>query len=184
MDILKKTERFFFDTLNKNWSDPFGLAKHVPLVIKWIKLCLEKYPKADKNVCLLWWWLHDIWHHPDYTHKVDHAIRWEDIARNFLQDNWVDKKTIQQVCHCVRAHRCKDMLPDTIEAKIIAFSDSASHMTDIMYLTMIENWLSDMVLEKLDRDYRDLNLLSEMKPQLENIYHSWKSLINDYKTFF
>ena len=54
----------------------------------------------------------------------------------FLQENGIDQTIIDQVAHCIRAHRCKDVQPQTIEAKIVAFSDSASHLFDSFYIDM------------------------------------------------
>jgi hypothetical protein len=180
MDIVLKAKSLFFDWIEKFWSDPYNLRNHVPLVEEQIRKCLKKEPNANELVCLLWWRLHDVWHYPIPT-DIDHAIRGADIARQFLQENWVDEKIIEQVVHCVRSHRCKDIQPETIEAKIVAFSDSASHMLDIIYIWVAKDFRPKEALEKLERDYRDLWLIPELKWDFEWLYNSWKSLLVEYE---
>jgi len=86
--------------------------------------------------------------------------------------------------HCIRAHRCKDIAPETIEAKIIAFADSASHLTQGIYLDIVkeekEGGTYD-AFEKLERDWRDLSFFPEIKDEMGELYESWKKLIKAYK---
>lgn len=67
--------------------------------------------------------------------------------------------------------------PSTIEAKILAVSDSASHMTDINYICMFQSYGKDFTLDKLERDYRDISLFPELKLELTKLYFCWKNLI-------
>jgi len=180
MEIILKAKQFFFDTIEEFWADPYNFKGHVPLVEEWIKKCCIKEPTANETVCLLWWRLHDVWHYPVPT-EIDHAIRWAEIAKKFLEEHWVEKNIIDQVVHCVRAHRCRDVQPDTIEAKIIAFSDSASHMLDIIYIWVAKDFSTEAALEKLERDYRDLWLFPEFKKELEELYTSRKKLLHEYQ---
>jgi len=180
MNVVTEAKDLFYKKIEEFGSDPYHLKGHVPLVDKQIRNCLIKEPTANELVCLLGGWLHDIGHYPIPT-EIDHAVRWEEIARKFLQDNWVEQSVIDQVAHCVRSHRCRDVQPESIEAKIIAFSDSASHMIDTLYLNMAKEGRIKEAFEKLERDYRDLSLLPELKWDFEGIYESWKFLLWNYE---
>ena len=165
-------------------SDPFRLANHVPEAEKWAKFVLGKYPKADKDVVLLAVWLHDIGHYP--IPKIDHAIISEKIAEEFLIHENYDKEKSKKVLHSVRAHRCLDAMPQTLEAKIMAFSDSASHITDSVYINIARDDIKkrekyNLIYSKMERDYRDLSLFPEIQKKLKPLSIAWKNLIKEYE---
>lgn len=180
MNIIEKTKQFFYEKIDEFGTDPYTLLWHLPEVENRANFCLKEIP-ADKEIVLLWVWLHDIWHYPIPT-EIDHAVRGEEIANEFLKNNWYDKEKTAKVVHCVRSHRCKDVQPETIEAKIIAFSDSASHMTQTdLYLWMAKRHGTDKTLEKLERDYRDLEHFPALKEKLHPLYIARKNLLETYE---
>jgi HD superfamily phosphohydrolase len=181
---IRKAKKLFKKTIDDFDSDPYRLLDHVLEVEKWAKYMLKKYPEADKSVVMLSVWLHDIGHYP-LTTKVDHAVRGEQRAKKFLEQESVSEELKQKVLHCVRAHRCKDVLPKTLEAKIIAFVDSASHLTDDLYFDIARK---DKVAKrpfgvysKIDRDLRDLSLFPEIKKDLFELKESWVKLLKAYE---
>lgn len=182
MHIIQKTREFFNERVDNYWKDPFGLKWHVILVENQIKKVLQKNIWANELVCILSCRLHDIWHYPVLEWE-DHAIIWEKISREFLSKQWLDDNIVNQVSHCVRSHRCKDVMPETLEAKILAFCDSASHMQDSMYIEIAKDWRIDYAMGKLQRDYRDLEMFPELKKDYENLYLAWKKLLEEYKDF-
>ena len=161
-EIINKAKEFFNKRVIDCSSDPYKLLSHVPEVEKWARFLLKKHPEADEEVVLLGVWLHDIGHYP--VSEIDNAIKGEDSAREFLIKNNYNNEKLKKAVHIVRSHRCRDVMPETIEAKIVAFSDSASHMTDTMYLDMIrQGKLKKDVLGKIERDFRDLSYFPEIK---------------------
>lgn len=152
---------------------------HVEQVEKWALKILNYYPNADKEIVLLSVWLHDIGQ--ENKENLDtHEILSEIETRKFLGSLGVDKEKIDKVAHCVRTHRCKaDALPETDEAKILAAADSASHITDIVYIHMLNEGNSKKsILDKLERDIRDIQLLpTPLKEQLVPLQNTWKELI-------
>ena len=185
-EIIEKSKNEFINRVNKYKKDPYLLLPHVPEAEKWAKYLLKKYPKADSEIVLISVWLHDIGHYP--ITDEDHAITSEKLAREFLNKINYDKTKLERVLHCVRAHRCKDVAPITIEAKIMAASDSASHMTDSLYLNVIRNGAVSntregsikKALDKLERDYRDVSIFPEIKVELKPLYEAWKQLLSEY----
>lgn len=184
MDIIEKAKEKFRAMIADFGSDPYHLGSHVPEVEKWAKKLLKKYPEADEEAVIISAWLHDVGHYPIPTEE-DHAIRGEAIAWEFLKNENYPEERIEKVLHCVRSHRCKDVQPETIEAKIIAFADSVSHMTDSMYFEMAKESKELKrpyeVYGKMERDFRDAGIFPEMQAEVKEIYENWKKLIESYE---
>jgi hypothetical protein len=75
-------------------------------------------------------------------------------------------------------------MPETLEAKIVAFSDSASHMTQGVYFEIAKKEKEGKkydALQKIERDWRDLSLFPEIKEEMKELYESWKRLIEVYR---
>jgi len=153
------------------------LPKHVAECEKWARRVLKNHSEANQEIVLLAAWLHDIGQ--AFSPKdEDHAVKSEREARRFLSEIKYPSNLLDKVAHCVRSHRNKDVQPETIEAKIMAAADSASHMTDICYIDMAQNAGKDVVLSKIERDYRDVGFFSDLKEEITPLYHAWKQLIN------
>ena len=180
--IVDKARQLFYDTI-KPFQDVYGLVNHLPEMEKWARFMIKKHDEADAEVILLSVWLHDIGHYP-VQENVDHAVTGEKIARAFLEKEGYDSEKILKVLHCVRAHRCRDVMPNIIEAKIIACIDSASHMTDSIYFDIARNHKSGQTsynaLEKIERDYRDISVFPEIRDEMQELYDAWKKLLVAY----
>lgn len=178
MDTIEKAKNKFIKMVKNNDSDPFTLLPHIDEMEKWAKYVLKKNPTLDSEVIMFSVFLHDIGHYP-INKEIDHAVSGEKIAKKLLQEWKIPQQKMSNILHCIRAHRCKDVPPETAEAKIIACIDSASHLTSTMYLDIIKNGRADYAIAKLDRDFRDLT--PEIKDKLKDTYHSWKALLENYK---
>lgn len=154
-----------------------GLVEHVKECVRWAEKFLGQYPEADYYVVIASVWLHAIGQ--SFAPKEeDHAVKSEKEAIRLLRELGCDEDFILGVAHCVRSHRNKDVPPQTLEAKILAAADSASHFTDVVYIDMAIKKGAQLTLEKIERDYRDSNLLPSNNEQLEKFYVAWKNLIN------
>jgi len=182
--IIEKAKDKFFQMIEDFGSDPYYLRSHVPEVEKWVKYLLKKFPEADSEVVLLAVWMHDIGYYPILA-EIDHAIRSEERAKKFLENLNYPKDKMEKVLHCVRAHRCHDIMPNSIEAKIIACVDSASHMTESVYFNLAkddkENNREFRVYAKMERDFRDLGAFPEIQKELKELFETWKKLIQIYE---
>ncbi|MFH1682218.1 MAG: HD domain-containing protein, partial [Candidatus Woesearchaeota archaeon] len=138
----------------------------------------------DEEVVLLAVWLHDMGHYPVPT-EIDHAIRSEERAKEFLKRYNYPTDKLNKVLHCVRAHRCRDVMPKSIDAKIISFADSASHMTEPMYFDMAkddqENHREFRAYAKMERDFRDLGSFPEIQDELKELCEAWRRLLQAYE---
>lgn len=179
MGNIEKAKIYCLNVLSKKKDRICAyLPGHIESVQKWSEKLIKDYPKANKEILLLSVWLHDIGHALS-TH-TDHHIKSEAEARKFLKTIKLDPEKIEKVAHCIRAHRCKDVKPETIEAKILAAADSVSHFTDGCYMDMLMNTPKRQTLKKLDRDYRDVGIFPKLKKEISPIYKAWKSLIKVY----
>ncbi len=182
--IINKAETKFHKMIRDFGSDPYLLSTHVKEAEKWCNRILKKHPEANSEIVLIAVWLHDLGHYPIPT-KIDHAIRGEERAKAFLKKLNYPNEKMKQVLHCIRAHRCNDIMPESIEAKIIACADSASHITDYLYFDIARNDKEDnrkfKVYAKMERDFRDLEAFPELQNQLKDLLDAWKHLIEIYE---
>lgn len=176
MDLINKTKQHFLASVKKAGSEYDYLNRHLPQVEKWAVKILQRKAGANKKVVMLAVWLHDIGQVIG-DKKNDHAINSEVEARRFLEKEEVEEKLINKIAHCVRAHRCKNIQPQTLEARIVAVADSASHMTDIVYIDMASRGDIEDAKAKLERDFRDKGLFPEFKEESRPLYEAWKKLL-------
>lgn len=172
--LIEQTKNHFLE-LYKQSGDKNPYPEHVTTVEGLAKKMLKDYPNAEKEILLLAVWLHDIG--AFLGDREIHEINSEKEARKYLATLCLDGDKIEKIAHCVRAHRCKDVQPITIEAKILAVTDSASHLIDGPYINMKLKFGKNAVLEKLERDYRDIGLLPKVKKELMPLYKAWKNLL-------
>ena len=178
-DLIDKVRKHFLELFQKKHSGYQFLDRHVQEVERWALKILEKHPNANKDVVMIGVWLHDVGQLIGDT-SVDHAINSETETKQYLQELHIDQNIIDQVAHCVRAHRNRDIKPETLEAKIVAASDSASHMTDINYIVHLSDGMRDYVDGKIERDYRDISVFPELKEEITPLYQAWKALIQAF----
>lgn len=156
---------------------------HVKEVERWAIQILRENPEADPETVLLGVWLHDIGNlFGDKT--IDHAVRSEEYTKRLLSLEGLPDAKIEAVAHCVRAHRNSDVHPQTLEAKIVAAADSASHMSGDAYLPSagMKRTIGSS-LAKLERDYRDVGLVPGLQEKLTPLYNAWKVLLSVYPKF-
>ncbi len=178
--LIDKTKAHFLKKFkNGNCVYPF-LARHVAEAEKWAKKILKNHLDADEEIVLISVWLHDIGHIDNGINRTDHAVISEEEAKIFLKNIKMPDEKIAQVAHSVRSHRCKDVIPKTLEAKILAAADSASHFTDINYIEHMSSGHRDYAFSKIERDYRDISLFPELKKELTPLYKAWKKLLKAY----
>ena len=175
--MSQEVKQYFLDQVAKGGDEFRYLLYHVPEVEKWARKILKEYPKANEEIVLSSVWLHDAGLLVG-DQDTDHAINSEKVALSFLPTITDQRDVVEKIAHCVRSHRCKDIMPQTIEAKIVAISDSLSHMTDVVYINMYQRGETAQALEKLERDNRDKSLIKlSFTPQIEIVYQNWKNLL-------
>ena len=174
--IIDKTKIHFLEKLNQSPLEVYDLQRHVEQVEIWANKILNGHPEINNEIVLTSVWLHDIGKISG-NENIDHAVNSEKEAIIFLKSLNVDKSTITAVAHCVRAHRCKDVLPETSEAKLLAAADSFSHMTYYVYILFATEEGPEAATAKLERDIKDLDYFPEFINEIKPLYSAWKSLL-------
>jgi hypothetical protein len=175
-NIIEKSRKYF---LSKAIDDKVSVKDHVFEAEKWAEKLLIKYPKANREVLLASVWLHDIGYFVGEK-TVDHAVKSEAEADKFLTVQKIDEDMKKKILHSIRAHRNKDVKPETLEAKLMVALDSASHFTGSLYMFLFNYGKSiDYLLDKIDRDYADTGILPEIQKMLQPVYEDWRKLFED-----
>jgi len=165
----------------------FSTAVHIPQVVETTFWLAKQIKEANPEIAVLGAWLHDVGHlwFDDFVNVHDHAVRGEIKTRAILTDFGADGQTITAVTHIVKSHRNRDVAPATIEAKIVAASDSASHLQNNTYEKLIvDEKLSGtaeervkICLEKLERDWWDISVFPELVKEMNGKYERTKELL-------
>lgn len=178
IDFVLKAKLHFLNTL-KHTPDPLSphFEEHVLEVEKWANHLLAEYPYANETIVLVSVWLHDIGHL--LTGPKDHALRSALEAQSFLRLLDGSDQLVQGVFHATLAHRNTDTKPETIEAKILAAADSASHFTGKDYPYLISIGKIEYLKGKIQRDYNDLDPFPNLKQTLTPHYNSWRQAVSE-----
>jgi len=123
----------------------------------------------------------------DKFHKTHHLDS-SDFSKDFLKKYDISDEEIKQITQCVLCHRNSPPYQAiNIEEKIVATADVMSHFISIFYLTYFKFYPNDTMEEmvknqigKLDRDWRDLQLLPKAKKIVEKEYKIIRKLIENY----
>lgn len=175
-NIIQKSKEYF---LSKVLDDKVSVKDHVFEAEKWAEKLLKKYPEANREVLLISVWLHDIGYFMGEK-TIDHAVKAEKIAEEFLTKQKINQDIINRVMHCIRSHRNNDVMPETLEAKLMVTIDCASHFTGTLYMFLFDYGKSvDKIMEGMEKDYADLKNFPGIQKMLYPVYEDWKKLLID-----
>lgn len=176
-ELIQATKRHLQNTVSSREGWRVHLNNHLPEVERWAVWLAARHPESDATAILLGVWLHDIGQVTGLK-EIDHAINSEIEARRFLSDMGSSSELVEKVAHCVRSHRCKDVLPTSLEARILAAADSASHLSDNVYVLMAKRGEIDEAITKVGRDMRDIQAFPELVEILEPVSQAWLGLLS------
>ncbi len=150
---------------NENNKFGIGVLYHIEAVVKNAEILADEY-KADKEVCIIAAWLHDIASITDYKLYKEHHIHGIKIADEILRKFNYDEDKIDLVKKCILNHRGSiDNKRLSKEEQIIADADAISHFDSIpslLYLAYKEKNMSiedgkEFVKSKLERSFNKLS---------------------------
>lgn len=164
---------------NKNNKFGIGALYHIEAVVRNAVILADKY-NADKEICIIAAWLHDIASITDYNLYEEHHIHGTKIASEILRKFEYDDSKIELVKACILNHRGSiDNKRLSKEEQIIADADAISHFDSIpnlLYLAYRERNMNieegkNFVKSKLERSYRKLSDESRIfyKEKFENV---------------
>ena len=151
----------------ENEKNKFGIGVfyHIEAVVKNAEILADQY-KADKEVCIIAAWLHDIASITDYSLYEEHHIHGVKIADEILREFNYEEDKINLVKDCILNHRGSvDNKRLTIEEQIIGDADAISHfdsLSSLFYLAYVERKMSieegtNFVKRKLERSFKKLS---------------------------
>ena len=164
---------------NKNNKFGIGVLYHIEAVVRNAEILANKY-NADKEICIIAAWLHDIASITDYKLYEEHHIHGAKIASEMLRKFEYDNNKIELVKACILNHKGSiDNKRLSKEEQIIADADAISHSDSIpslLYLAYRERNMNieegkNFVKIKLERSYRKLSDESKIfyKEKFENV---------------
>ena len=157
---------------NENNKFGIGVLYHIEAVAKNAQILASKY-NADKEVCVIAAYLHDIASITDYGLYEEHHIHGTKIAEEILRKFNYDEDKIERVKACILNHRGSiDNRRLSKEEQIIADADAISHFDSIPSLLYLAYKEKEMSIEEGTKF---------VKNKLER---SFKKLSNDSKNFY
>ncbi len=158
MDNVEKIKQLIKDEIyNSDYIGSWFFGEHLLGVEKNVKFLLNNLLQADKEIVMLGVWLHDLQRIRGI--KGDHQKIGAEEAEKVLNKYDYKKDVIEKVKKIILCHSCDDVMPETLEEKILASADAMSHYYNDFYLriaTLGQRNLEEFrkwVLEKIDRDY-------------------------------
>jgi HD superfamily phosphodiesterase len=134
------------------WDD------HITEVVRLCKLFGKRF-NADMSILIAAAWLHDI---GKLKGLENHAETGAGLAGEYLKSIGYESEKIPHICLCISQHSASSKNPpSTIEAKVLASSDAASHFTTLF----MERYFYD--LAKGNFPDRDLSWAAAVKSNAE-----------------
>jgi len=146
------------------------ITGHVKPVVDEAMYLYSKYPKSNKIVVYNGAWLHDIGHiifgEDYYNLKIDkgqaadHHVKGVALAKDYLATTKYSKKIVNEILHCIEAHRTsKAPDPKTLEARIVLSADNLAHF--VKFDLLQSNMGLKFAITKLKRNLNHKEMLPE-----------------------
>lgn len=183
--VASLREKVIKEAKESTQIDDWFLSQHLMEVERFANLLCDKHPDADRDVVGLGVWYHDIGRlrGQDEGHDVYGA----EEAKKVLGDEGFSPDKIERVYEVCRSHRCKDVKPESLEAKILATADAMSHFTHSFYFRLFQFYkdeltfeeIKDKVRQKLERDFNDKIAFDEGRDEVKEQYEAMKIVLQD-----
>ena len=111
---------------NMLWNS--GSSHDIDHTLRVRDLCMKiwKAEWADLEILEIAALLHDIWRPKEFETKwkICHAEYWANLAKDFLQNLWLEQDKVDNIVYCISTHRFRKWNPpETLEAKILFDAD-------------------------------------------------------------
>lgn len=158
----------------ESWFLPFHLLE----VERFANELCDNHLEADREIVVLSVWFHDIGRLRGIDDK--HDIFGAEEAKKILSQEGYSNEKINRVYEACYSHRCDEVKPKDIEAKILASADAMSHFTHGFYLRLFPylgkektfEEVRDYIKKKLLRDYNDKIAFEEAKKNVKDKYEA------------
>ncbi|MBD3359967.1 MAG: HD domain-containing protein [Candidatus Buchananbacteria bacterium] len=184
-DIIDRVEKIVRDTCAKETNEfTYALDTHFIPVVENAKILAPKLG-ADEEIILLAAWLHDYASVYDAKLMPEHHWHSSKFAQKILSDLDYPQDKIDQIKHCIEAHRGSQKIPrQTLEAECVASADAMAHITAFPSLLILAWKVHDLnyqkgidfVLAKMERSWN--KLMPEAKELVEEKYQAIKKVFS------
>lgn len=178
-------ENIIEEAKNSQNIEPWFLDEHLMEVEHLANLLCDDFQNADRDLVGLGVWFHDIGRlrGQDENHDVVGA----EIAKETLLSNGVSKERAKRVYDICRSHRCSDVMPKSLEAKILATADAMSHFKHSFYIRLIPIYMEELtfeeaklkVLKKINRDYKEKIAFDQARDAVKEKYVALRLILED-----
>lgn len=145
------------EVYNLGHIEPWFYNEHLLGVEENAKYLLENLAEADEELVMLGVWLHDLQRIRGI--KGDHQIKGAEEAEKVLKELNYSEEIVEKVKKMILCHSCDEVMPSTLEEKILATADAMSHYYNDFYLRIATLGQRDLKAfrewseEKINRDY-------------------------------
>jgi HD superfamily phosphodiesterase len=183
MSIIDQVEKIVRETCAKDTNEfTYALETHFVPVVKNARIVAEKMG-ADLEIVTISAWLHDYASVYDAKLMPEHHLHGPKYAQEILSQLNYPQDKIDQVKHCIEAHRGSQKIPrQTIEAECVASGDAMAHITSFPSLLILAWKVHDMsyqegidwALAKMERSWN--KLIPEAKELVKDQYEAIKKV--------
>jgi len=182
-DIIDQVEKIVCTTCAKDSNEfKYALETHFVPVVENAKILAEKLG-ADLEIVTLAAWLHDYASVYDAKLMPEHHLHGPKLAQEILEKLNYPQDKIDQVKHCIEAHRgSQGIKRQSLEAECVASSDAMSHITNFPALLILAWKVHNMdyqegidwALAKMERSWN--KLIPEAKELVKEKYEAIKKV--------
>ncbi|MFC1598704.1 HD domain-containing protein [Patescibacteria group bacterium] len=183
MSIIDEVEKIVRETCAKKTNKfTYALDTHFVPVVENAMILAPKLG-ADEEIVLLAAWLHDYASVYDAKLMPEHHTHSQKFAQEILSDLNYPQDKIDQVKHCIEAHRGSQKIKrETLEAECVASADAMAHITSFPSLLILA-WKVhnmyyqegvDFALAKMERSWD--KLIPEARELVEDQYLAIKKV--------
>lgn len=163
--------------------DSWFLPEHLMEVERLANSLCDQFPEADRDVVGLSVWFHDIGRLRGC--EEEHDVYGAQEAKKVLSEKGFPSEKTELVYQACLAHRCKEIKPESLEAKILATADAMSHFSHGFYLRLFQvlkgrmsfGEIRDLVRKKLERDYNDKIFFNQAREEIRERYQALKLIL-------
>jgi HD superfamily phosphodiesterase len=188
LDILRQKVEKLYTANNPDadvWID-WGYKNHVLVVAELTeRIAVTQQAKADLAVAGAL--LHDVADAVMARRSSDHEAKSLAMAEGLLQESgFTESETDFIVREIIQPHSCKDLMPTTVEGKVMATADGAAHfLTDFYLLFCWRHYgpqddyqvFKAWVLNKMEKDFHKKLFFEDVKLEILPRYEALKLIL-------
>ncbi len=188
LENLREKVRSLYEAKNPNadkWID-WGYKNYV-LVVAGKAERLAKEHGANVEFAVAGALLHDVADAVMERKNPEHEQESLKLAAGILQETGYDEQEVAEIVDdIITPHSCNALMPQTLEAKILATADGAAHFTTDFYLYFCwQNYgpggyetFKKFALQKINKDYTRKIFFEDVKTEITPMYEALKLLLS------